>query len=92
MTDIPIPKKQLQTNKLIANQQLINELKDLIESTKIKIAGSVNAALTLMYWEVGKKINDDILQNARADYGKEIVATLSQQLQQSYGRGFEERI
>jgi len=42
----------------------------------------------LMYWNIGKTINDDILQNQRAEYGKEIVATLSQQLNEQYGKGY----
>ena len=39
----------------------------------------------------GKNINDNILQNKRANYGKEIIATLSQQLQKKYGKGYSKR-
>jgi len=39
----------------------------------------------------GKNINDNILQNKRANYGKEIIATLSQQLQKKYGKGYTKR-
>ena len=35
----------------------------------------------MMYCNIGKLINDEVLQNKRAEYGKEIVATVSQQLQ-----------
>jgi len=37
-----------------------------------------------MYWHIGKLINDEILQNKRAEYGKEIVVTLSRQLSWSH--------
>jgi hypothetical protein len=38
---------------------------------------------------IGRCIKDDILQNKRAGYGKQIVATLSLQLQKKYGNTFE---
>jgi predicted nuclease of restriction endonuclease-like (RecB) superfamily len=44
-----------------------------------------------MYWEIGNKINQDILKNQRAEYGKEIVVTLSRQLQDNFGKGFDEK-
>jgi predicted nuclease of restriction endonuclease-like (RecB) superfamily len=45
----------------------------------------------MMYWQIGKYINDDILQNKRADYGKEIVSTLSAKLTKEYGKGYTKR-
>ena len=42
-----------------------------------------------MFWQVGKRINDDILQNKREDYGKQIVLILSTQLKDKYGKNFE---
>jgi predicted nuclease of restriction endonuclease-like (RecB) superfamily len=51
----------------------------------------VNAGLTILYWRIGKRINEEILRGDRAQYRKEVVATLSIQLQNDYGRGFEEK-
>jgi len=75
-------------DKLEKQNSLFDDIKNIIEDTKLKVAISVNSSLTLMYWNIGKKINDEIVQNQRAEYGKEIVATLSQQLRQSYGKGY----
>ena len=47
--------------------------------------------LTLTYWHVGKKINEHILENKRAEYAQEIVSTLSTQLEKAYGRSFNEK-
>ncbi len=45
-----------------------------------------------MYWQIGKRINTEVLGNQRAEYGKQIVATVSTQLQAEFGKkGFEER-
>jgi predicted nuclease of restriction endonuclease-like (RecB) superfamily len=74
-------------NKII-NHSLFEQIKNLIEQTKNNVAIAVNSSLTMMYWHIGKLISDEILQNKRAEYGKEIVATLSQQLSGQYGKGY----
>ncbi|WP_258237385.1 PDDEXK nuclease domain-containing protein [Arcobacter sp. AHV-9/2010] len=73
-------------NKLTPNQNLFKHIKNLIEQTKQNVAVAVNSSMTLMYWNIGKTINDEILENQRAEYGKEIIATLSQQLSWSHFR------
>jgi len=50
-----------------------------------KILG-FTSALTMLFWQIGARINDNILNNQRADYGKQIVVTLSRQLTEKYGR------
>ena len=66
-------------NELI-NNSLFEQIKNLIEQTKNNVAVAVNSSLTMMYWEIGNRINQNILKNQRAEYGKEIVVTLSRQL------------
>lgn len=75
----------------IINNSLFNQIKNLIEQTKNNVAIVVNSSLTMMYWEIGNKINQDILKNQRAEYGKEIVVKLSRQLQDNFGKGFDEK-
>ena len=72
----------------ITNHSLFEQIKNLIEQTKQNVAVAINSSLTIMYWHIGKLINDEILQNKRAEYGKEIVATVSQQLSEQYGKGY----
>lgn len=42
----------------------------------------------MLYWKVGERIRREVLKQDRAEYGGEIVATLSQQLTAEYGCGF----
>lgn len=77
--------------KLFANNNLFNELSNLIDKSQWQVVSYANATLTLLFWQIGKRINDDILENQRADYGKQIVSTLSTQLQNKYGRNYAER-
>jgi predicted nuclease of restriction endonuclease-like (RecB) superfamily len=70
---------------------LIGDIRTLIEETRSAVAVTVNTAMTLLYWRIGKRICEDILGNQRAGYGDEILVTLSQQLTADYGRGFSEK-
>ncbi len=40
---------------------------------------------------IGSRIRQDILKEKRAEYGKEIVVTLSRQLTVEYGKGLSRR-
>jgi len=67
---------------------LIADVRSMIEQTRGQVARIVNAGMTLLYWRIGKRIQVEILGNQRAEYGKEILATLSQELSRDYGSGF----
>jgi hypothetical protein len=87
------PKKSLTrpTRSVAAPKRLVSDLRQLIEQTRQQVSVTVNAALVLMYWHIGKRIREDVLKNERAEYGEEIVQTLSAQLVEEYGRGFGRR-
>lgn len=70
---------------------LITELSQLIEQSRQFVVAQANSALTLLFWTIGSRINESILQNKRASYGKQIVVTLSRKLNVRYGSNFEEK-
>lgn len=70
---------------------LLADVRDLILTAREAVARTVNAGLTLLYWEIGTRIRREILQEKRAGYGDEILHTLSAQLEAEFGRGFGER-
>lgn len=70
---------------------LLDDIKILIDQARQQVAVAVNVGLTLLYWQVGQRIRSELLQEKdRAAYGKQILATLSQELTQRYGKGFTE--
>ena len=71
--------------------KLLNSIIGLIDQTRYIVAKTVNQELTLLYWNIGKTINDDILKNDRADYGKKLILNLSDELSKRYGSGFNKR-
>jgi len=47
--------------------------------------------LTILYWQIGSRIRQDILKKKRASYGEEILPTLSAKLVPEFGNGFSVR-
>jgi predicted nuclease of restriction endonuclease-like (RecB) superfamily len=77
---------------MVTSQDLIHDLRQIIEQARGHVAATANYELTMMYWHIGERINREILGNQRAEYGKQIVASVSRQLQAEFGKkGFEER-
>ena len=68
----------------VAQQSLIQDLRQIIEQARGRVAATANYELTMMYWHIGERINREVLDNQRAEYGKQIVATASQQLSWSH--------
>jgi len=67
---------------------LIADLRDLIQSARQRVATVANAAQTLLYWRLGRRLVKENLQDRRAPYGKRIVVTVSRQLGTEFGDGF----
>jgi predicted nuclease of restriction endonuclease-like (RecB) superfamily len=74
----------------VANK-LLAEIRSLIESSRVHVVQTVNSTLVMLYWQIGTRIRKDILGEERAEYGQQIVVTLSQQLVEQYGPGFSKR-
>lgn len=68
---------------------LIADVRELILNAHEGVARSVNAGLVALSWQVGQRIRKDILGEKRAEYGAEIVATLSRQLRAEFGNGYD---
>jgi hypothetical protein len=77
--------------KIDTEMALLAELSILIEQSQHKVVAQANSTLTLLFWHIGTRINIELLKNKRADYGKQIVSTLSIQLKNKYGKNFELR-
>ena len=75
----------------INEASLLKHISKIIESRKNKAGTYANREVTLMYWEIGRYIGSVLLGGERAEYGKQILATLSQELIKKYGNSFELR-
>ena len=61
-----------QSNRTLqeTEQTLFLEIRQLIDAAKQRAAAAINAEITLLYWQVGDRIQTEILQRQRAEYGK----------------------
>ena len=67
---------------------LLAEIRGLIENARHQVAHAANAGLTLAYWRIGKRLLTENLTDGRGEYGQQILASLAQQLEREYGKGF----
>lgn len=68
--------------------QLYNDVCQIIDTTRSRLATTVNAEICLLNWTVGTRVKEEILNNQRADYGKQVVKKLSVLLTENYGKGW----
>jgi predicted nuclease of restriction endonuclease-like (RecB) superfamily len=78
-------------NTQIDESSIFTHVSKIIEKRKNRAGMYANREVTLMYWEIGRYIGSVLLGGERAEYGRKILATLSQNLTRKYGSGFELR-
>jgi hypothetical protein len=72
-------------------KKLFENISALIEQSRRTIYAQANSTTVSLFWQIGKYINGGVLEDKRADYGEQVVITLSQMLEEKYGRSFEIR-
>ena len=78
-------------SNILPESILFHEISTLIEQSHIKVVSQVNTTMTLLFWQVGKRTNEFILAHKRAEYGQQIIVSLSRQLEARFGRSFGEK-
>jgi predicted nuclease of restriction endonuclease-like (RecB) superfamily len=78
-------------NTGVDHASVLVDIRQLIEHARQRAAAAVNAELAFLYWQIGRRIQVEVLQGQRAEYGKQIIATLAQQLTADYGKGWSEK-
>ena len=72
--------------------QLLGNIRELLNQGRKQVFQAVNAAMVQTYWEIGRLIVEDEQQGqARAEYGKGVLKTLSTALTNEFGKGFDVR-
>jgi len=55
----------------LMDQTLPHDIRSLIFAVRRQMAQAVNAGLSMLYWEIGRRIRQDILEEKWAAYGDE---------------------
>lgn len=70
-------------------ESLYIDISGMIYNTKNDIKNQMNNSIIALYWNIGKKLSNEILQGQKAEYGKNLIGELSLRLTAEYGKGFE---
>lgn len=70
-------------------ESLYTDISGMIYNTKNDIKSQMNNSIVSLYWNIGKKLSNEILQGQKAEYGKNLIGELSSRLTAEYGKGFE---
>lgn len=84
----PVPPDDSQQLDYVDGEVLLSDLRSLIQTARQRLATTANATHTLLCWQVGRRLLRENLQAGRAAYGKQILATVSQELTAEFGPGF----
>lgn len=73
-------------------KELVKEIRDIIDSSRVNAVRSVDFCRVQMYWQIGRRIvEEEQGGKARAEYGKGLIKNLAKELEPVYGSGFSFR-
>lgn len=71
------------------NADFIGEIKRIVTQARQKAYSAINSAMVEAYWQMGKRIVEQEQQGKdRADYGSQLLKSLSKELTAEFGKGF----
>ncbi len=79
------------TEKIIKADNIFEKVSEIINQSRQSVANAINTELVLLYWNIGRIIKIEILQNEKAEYGTQKIESLSSKLVAEYGRGYSTR-
>jgi predicted nuclease of restriction endonuclease-like (RecB) superfamily len=82
------------SNKLIKpmllEDKLFQDVKTLVLTARQNAYRAVDSEKVLLNWHVGQRIRTDILENQRAEFGKQVIKNLSIKLTNEFGSGYNQ--
>lgn len=70
-------------------ETIFSDISTMIYDAKNEVMLRVNTSVITLYWNIGKKLSEEVLQGKKPEYGKNIIGDLSKRLTAEYGKGFE---
>ena len=82
----PITQGAIETDSVVI--EVVSDIRRMVDQAKAGLSATVNSALTMLHWRIGKRIHSEVLKGVRADYGGQMIVLIAQQLEKDLGRGF----
>ncbi len=68
---------------------LFDRIAGILEQARARAVRAVNSEMVVAYWQIGREIVEHLQQGSRrAEYGDQLLQTLSEQLCARFGRGY----
>jgi len=82
-------KKNEQAVEANKSSPLLSDIREIVSQARSRAYSAVNTAMVQAYWLIGRRIVEEE-QNGqeRAQYGRQIIKTLSKELTAEFGKGF----
>lgn len=69
--------------------RFMEEVKQIVRQARQKAYSAINTTMVEAYWQLGKRmVEQEQVGKERADYGKQLLKTLSKELTMNFGKGF----
>ena len=68
--------------------ELLPQIRKLIDASRNRVAATVNSELTMLNWDIGALLKQQLQIENRAAHGQQLVIRLSKDLTAQYGRGW----
>ena len=79
----------MEKNIINIDAHVIDDIRTIITRARSKAYQSINETLIRSNWEIGKRIvEEEQLGKQRADYGIQLIKSISQQLTTEFGSGY----
>ena len=79
-------------SKKLQNIVLFQQVVALLQNARLQVLRTVNQTMTITYFEIGRMIIEEEQSGKnRAEYGKQILKGLSEDLKKEFGKGFSIR-
>ena len=72
----------------IVDLQFYARIREILSTARSKAYAAANFAMVEAYWNIGKSIVEKQGGEARAEYGSKLLAELSVQMTEDFGKGF----
>ena len=72
----------------LQSKETYSQIRNTVISAQSKVAAVVNSAMVQAYWEIGEQIYLACDRNDRAEYGKNLLKYLSEELTREFGKGY----
>jgi hypothetical protein len=70
---------------IVKKERLLDKIVTLINQARGNVARAIDYEMVLLYWSIGKILREEIVKNKRAEYGEQVVQSISLWLTQDYG-------